>query len=290
MPEAGAVRLFYACITHIELPMPFPDYVTPVYVGQAQGPGRLNLRELAPEWEPHHPVLGGTAGVFAVKNLLLRSHPEAESVGLCQYRKFVSHQRVSRVVAKSYRAMDVVLMKDLPLPRMAQVMRPGPEPFMVSRMLSLRKERGYLGQYGRVHHAQDLLRFAGEVVDQGVLASNEAQAFMAETDFIPGGLELGVFPAAFWLRNITAVESVLRACIQRYPITRTEYQVRAWAFCAERLGSYLLLRHFRGGAVPRPRRLERLRRCWPSHWTKRYVGCLNIVTAADQANYVVGGP
>ena len=290
MADGGDGGLFYACITHVELPMPFPAYVTPIYVGQAQAPGRLNLRELAPEWEPHHPVLGGTAGTFAVKNLLLRSHPEVTQVGMCQYRKFVSHQRVSRVVAKSYPAMDVVAMQDLPLQRLAQVMRPGPEPFMVSRLLSLRKERGYLGQYGRVHHAQDLLRFAGEAVDQGVIAGAEAQAFMTETDFIPGGLELGVFPAEFWLRNITGVESVLRACIARYPVTRTEYQVRAWAFCAERLGSYLLLRHLRDGVANASRPLERLRRWRPSHWSNRFVGHLNIVTAAEQPNYVVGGP
>lgn len=30
---------FYACLTHVELPLQFPSYVTPVYMGEAQAPG-----------------------------------------------------------------------------------------------------------------------------------------------------------------------------------------------------------------------------------------------------------
>ncbi|MEK1904332.1 MAG: hypothetical protein AAAB13_01000, partial [Pseudomonas sp.] len=67
----SAENLFYACLTHVPLEMDFPEYVTPIYMGEAQAPGRLNLRDLAPEWEPYHPVLGATAGAFALKNLLL---------------------------------------------------------------------------------------------------------------------------------------------------------------------------------------------------------------------------
>jgi hypothetical protein len=288
---AGAAEAMppYVCITHVPLPMAFPSYVTPLYVGQAQGPGRLNLRDLAPEWEPHHPVLGGTAGLFAARRWLLREHAGAVSVGVCQYRKFVSHARLSRQSARNYPAMDVVPMADLPLPRLTEAMRPGPEPFMVSPFVSLRRERGYLGQYGRVHHAQDLLRFAGEAVDQGVIESGEADLFMSERDLIPGGLDLGVFPMEFWLSGMGAIESVLRACIDRYPMTRTEYQVRAWAFCAERLGSWLLLRHFRGGRIERGP-FVRLRRKLPGHWAKLYFGRLNIVIEEGQKTYVPGGP
>lgn len=234
-------------------------------------------------------MLGGTAGTFAVKNWVLRQHPEVTAIGMCQYRKFVSHQRLSRVKAKSYPAMDVVPAADLPLARLEQAMLPGPEPFLVSRLLSLRKEKGYLGQFGRVHHAQDLLRFAAEAVEQGVIDSREAHAFMDEKDLIPGGIELGWFPAAFWLSNTTAIENVLRACIRRYPVERSGYQVRAWAFCAERLGSFLLLRHFRAqpGQAVGDGKFERL---LPSHWSRRFVGRLNIVTDAGPANYVPGGP
>ena len=48
----------------VPLLVEFPGYVTPLYVGDAQGPGRLNLRDLAPEWEPHYAALGGSAGTI----------------------------------------------------------------------------------------------------------------------------------------------------------------------------------------------------------------------------------
>lgn len=282
MAHAAATERLYACITHVPLPLEFPPFVTPIYLGQAQRPGRMNLRDLAPEWEAFHPLLGGAVGTFACRNLVLRT-PGVRSVGLCQYRKFVSRRRLSDAVARSYQTMDMVQKADLPPQRFAQAMDPGPEPFLVSRLFPLRHKR-YLGQYAEVHRAQDLLHFTAEAVALGVLAGAEAQAFLGENELIPGGLELGVFPVDFWLPAIGNVEAVVRACIERHPVAGG-YQARAWAFCAERLGSYLLLRHFRGG---RGNGLERWRRLLPAHWSRRYVGRLNMIAQADEADYAPG--
>jgi hypothetical protein len=73
-PDDGLV---YACLTHVPLSLELPPWVVPIYLGAAQHPGALNLRELAPEWEPHHPSLGSTAGAFALKNLVRERHPQA---------------------------------------------------------------------------------------------------------------------------------------------------------------------------------------------------------------------
>ena len=104
-----------------------------------------------------------------------------------------------------------------------------------------RKHSDYLEQYGRVHYPQDLLRFAAEAVEQQLLDKAEAVRFLGEELMLPGGIELGVFPADFWLRSVAAIESVVRACVQRYDVVREGYDARAWAFCVERLGSYLVL-------------------------------------------------
>jgi hypothetical protein len=207
-------------------------------------------------------------------------------VGLCQYRKFVSRRRISAVVAKSYPTMDVVAKADLPVQRLAEVMTPGPEPFLVSRLYPMPLQ-GYLGQYSEAHRAQDLLHFTAEAVAQGVLAGTEAKTFLNEDKLIPGGLELGVYPVDFWLPNMGAVEAVVRACAETYAIEREGYQARAWAFCAERLGSYLLLRHFRG-ADWRRGPFDWLLRKQPSHWFNRYVGRLNLITDERRADYVLG--
>ena len=99
-------NLVYACLTHVPLEVDYPHYVTPIYMGEAQGEGCLNLRDLAPEWEPYHPVLGSIAGAFALKNLLLQ-RPGISHVGICQYRKFMTRERLG-VQGRGLAASDLV--------------------------------------------------------------------------------------------------------------------------------------------------------------------------------------
>jgi hypothetical protein len=286
--SAGDEGLAYGCLTHVPLATDFPDFVEPILLGDAQKEGGLNLRDLAPEWEPYHPILGGLAGTFAMKNHVERHHPGAKQVGLCQYRKFVSNRRISRTVAPSYKAMDVVPRRGLSRSLLAEVMLPRSD-WLVARPFMLpnwRKHSDYLEQYGRVHYPQDLLRITAEAVEQKLLDKREAVRFLAEELMLPGGIELGVFPADFWVRSVTAIESVVRACVQRYDVVREGYDARAWAFCVERLGSYLVLRQLR--TLPGVE-LRLFGRLWagPSHWTRRFGGRLNLLTD-DAVDYVIG--
>jgi hypothetical protein len=282
----GPSGLAYGCLTHVEAAVDYPAFVESVLLGAAQVESGLNLCDLAPEWEPHHPLLGGLAGTFAWKNHVVARHPEATHIGLCQYRKFVSHRRLSRRVAKSYSSMDLVSPRELTRLRLDEAMRPPSDwllapPFHFSR---LRKAGSYLAQYGRAHQVEDLLRFTAEAVEQQVLDRAEAVAFLAEDTLLPGGIELGVFPAAFWIENVTAIENVVRVCVRRFPIAHRGYDARAWAFCVERLGSYLVLRHLR--RLPGfEARLLGARLASPAHWSRRFVGHLNLVTDAD--DYVI---
>lgn len=287
MSRPGDDGLAYGCLTHVPLAVDFPAFVEVIRLGEAQAEGALNLRDLAPEWEPYHPILGGLAGTFAMKNHVLRNHSGATRVGLCQYRKFVSNRRLSRAVAPSYKAMDVVSAQALSSTLLAEVMRPDAD-WLLARPFLLpnrRKHSDYLEQYSRVHHAQDLLRFTAEAVEQQLLDKAEAASFFAEEWMLPGGIELGVFPADFWIRTITSIESVVRACVQRFSVVREGYDSRAWAFCTERLGSYLVLRHLRTLA----RTEGRLFGLWPipNPWSRRFVGHLNLVTQGA-GDYAIG--
>jgi hypothetical protein len=107
---------------------------------------------------------------------------------------------------------------------------------------------------------------------------------------VPGGIELGVFPADFWLPAVAQQEAVVRRCIARHPVPDEGYQRSAWAFCAERLGSWFLLRHFRGRTVmDRVARMrERIGPWVPGHWSRRWVGRLNLVDLEGRADYVPG--
>ena len=294
MDERDDPGLVYACLTHVPLWLEFPPYVTTLYLGDAQGKGKLNLRDLAPEWVPHHPVLGGTAGAFALKNYLLLHKPQATRVGVCQYRKFVSRRQINPVPAPKYRSMDLVPKEALTPEVFAQVLHPGEQDFLVSGPFSFgqhwkrSRRENYLEQYVKFHHVEDLLRFTAVAVELGLLDKTDVSPLFDEHCFIPGGIELGVFPARFWIDGITALENVVRECVRQHPGSRPGYQARSWAFCTERLGSYLLMKRF--GALGQLRlRFRRFARVFPPGWVTRHTGQLNLITEGATADYVLGG-
>jgi hypothetical protein len=282
MAGNGDEGLVYACLTHVPLWLEFPSYVTMIHLGQSQQEGRLNLRDLAPEWEPHHPALGSTAGAFALKNFVLKNRPDATRVGICQYRKFVSRERIG-APDNRYRPMDGVAKEKLPLEVFSRVLHPGDRKFLISRPFSWgqhwksARRTNYLRQYALTHHIEDLLRFIAIAVELGVIENTDVEAFFEEDNFITGGIELGVYPAEFWIRSTTAVEAVLRECVRLHPGFRSGVQARSWSFCMERLGSFLLLKEF-GALGDRRLRFRRLTRVFQPGWVKRVSGQLNMIT------------
>ncbi|MFL9925545.1 hypothetical protein PQR62_14795 [Herbaspirillum lusitanum] len=270
-------ELVYGCITHVELPIRFPDFVTPIYLGESQAEGRLNLRDLAPQWLPYHHIVGGMVGNFALRNHILKHHPKVKRIGVCMYRKFVSRYRISSVPAEENWLMDVVSNKELERQSFESMLDPDAMEILVGKTCGLTvdgKVSNYLSNYAREHHAEDLLRFTAQAVELGVLQPHETDSFLNERYFFTGGVELGVFPAEFWLKSIAAIEAVTWACVQRYQMKREGYQARAWAFCAERFGSYLLLRYTHSLGYTN---LEKL---------KEITGQLNLITKDDQTLYV----
>lgn len=287
MAEPADAGLVYACFTHVPLALELPSWVLPIYLGDAQHAGALNLRELAPEWQPHHPVLGSTAGAFALKRLVRERFPAATRIGICQYRKFVSPARVSGVRDPRYRVMDVVPRATLAGARFGTLLWPGDAQFLVSAPRRFTRvpwhRRGYLKEYTRDHCVEDLLRFTAEAVEQGALERREVRAFLCEDLIVPGGVELGVYPAPFWLASTESIERVVRACIVKHATVREGYQARLWSFCAERLGSYLLLKRFRAEVGGGPEWWTRRR------WKARFCGQLNLVAEGDAHAGYVGG-
>jgi hypothetical protein len=291
MAAAATDALVYACFTHLPLALDLPAWVMPILLGDAQREGGLNLRDLAPEWQPHHPSLGSTAATFALMRLVRERFPAATRVGICQYRKFVSRRRINPVPDPRYRVMDVVPRAMLAGDRFADALWPGDAQFLVSGARRFTRvpwyRRGYLKEYARDHCVEDFLRFAAEAVEQGVLGRREAEAFFREDVFIPGGVELGVYPAPFWLESTDAVERVVRCCVARHATVRDGFQARLWSFCAERLGSYLLLKRFRADVRGEPGAgIEALDR---RRWSARCCGQLNLITeSAAHAGYQAG--
>lgn len=265
--------MLYVCMTHVPLPFDFPSFVSPLYLGEAQGPGKANLRDIAPEWVPYHPQLGAVAGSFALKNYIVQNQLQVKQIGICQYRKFLSTRRLTETVAANYPVMDMVTPEALGRFDLAEIMAPAGRDFLFAQLCRL--QGGYFNQYRESHVAEDFLLFTAVATELGVLGRHEVMPFFNEQIFVPGGIELGVYPADFWVNAISSVEAVVRTCFERHPVKREGYQARVWAFCAERLGSYLLLRHL-------------VSKYAGVNWQQQFVGQLNLYTEDTQAAYVGG--
>ncbi len=247
--------LCYACITHVPLLIEYPPFVKTIYLGEAQAPGRLNLRDLAPRWAPYHSMIGGLVGSFALRNYILAQQPEARRVGICQYRKFVTRYQVGRLGPDNHTFMDVIARQGITEDILTDGMLPKDHEFLLVKPAYLTMNgavQTYLAGYTHAHHVEDFLRFIAIAVEVGVLDKHEVTPLFAETVFMVGGVELGIFPADFWLPTIGLLEEMTWACVQLH-LTRREGagQARLWGYCMERLSSYLLLKRLRtfGGEV-----------------------------------------
>jgi hypothetical protein len=169
--------------------------------------------------------------------------------------------------------MDAVNRDTLDNTSLHDLMLPGDRDFLLVRPGVV--NGGYYNQYSDVHVAEDFLRFTAAAVELGVLPRNQVMPFFNSSAFMPGGIEVGVFPAGFWVDSISKIEMVVRACVTCYPGKRAGYQARNWAFCVERLGSYLLLQHLTSTYDSKD-------------WQQRFVGQLNLLTEDDQVMYVAG--
>jgi hypothetical protein len=270
-------NIFYACFSHIPITTNYPDFIHPIYLGGAANFGELNLNDLAPTWVPFHPILGSTAGTFALKNYLIKNRKEEEFVGICQYRKFLSFEKIGSM-ADNYQAMDIVRSTDLDKNTLSKVMLQSELKMLVSKpgqFLLNEKQHNYLYQYKDCHHVEDFLRFTAELLDHNILDKNEIYNFLDEKIFLPGGLELGIYPLDFWLSHIIELEKVVISCINKFPIVREGYQARSWAFCMERIGSFLAL-------------AELKKMYGELDWVVKGCGNLNLINDNDSTNYAPG--
>jgi len=107
-------------------------------------------------------------------------------------------------------------------------------------------ENSIIGQYAAGHYRRDIRDYTSLAIEMGVLDANSASEFLASKHFIPGGVELGIYPKSWLVPTLSTIEVVSRQFLDRYGNRVKKYinqQVRAVGFCSERLGSFLLIRH-----------------------------------------------
>jgi hypothetical protein len=269
-PRAVAHELLYVCLSDKVLPFPFPRHVSTILLGDAQRQGKVSLRDLSPEWDGYHEQLGALAGCFALKNYLVKTGIQVRRVGICLPDAFISNQRIGATPASSDRAAGKLTVQDVERLPLAELIAPDTRDFLIGDFRILAgngSADSYFNEYKQTHNIEDLLRFTAVAVELGALHEDEVMPFFNENRVTPGGICMGVFPTEFWMRAIASIEEVVRVCMERHPLPLEGEAVYAWTLCAERLGSYLLLRHLKTAYAH-------------VDWQNRFIGYFNAVTVS----------
>ncbi|MGE2692684.1 hypothetical protein [Mycolicibacterium pulveris] len=232
------------CVSHKKPLLPESWYDECISLGDYQPDSALHVRHLDPFWHEARPVAFGAAGSFVLPIALERVSGDAELIEVSSYRKRIlpSPQGVESVRYPTLRELRCDRVESES--ELATFMPEEGLPFLVSQPLYFKNS--VFKHYATIHHRRDIVDYTSIAVETGVLDSATASEFLAAKHFIPGGVELGVFPK-WWLMNVlSAIERVGREFVQRHGSRLRRYntyQIRAVGFLSERLGSFFLIRH-----------------------------------------------
>ena len=189
-----------------------------------------------------HREYSGTLGSMVIQKVLA-GEPATRHVTIWQYRKFVSTTPYGQISSKNLPNTRIVNPETL-----SQTVIDNPE-FDLAEGKFLLNQPSNIGniafQYSTTHHILDFLRFAGLLVETGVIGDREILRFFNLRYMIIGGAELGTYPTEWWMTAYAKINRVALLFSERYGPCNTNhsYQRRALAFLQERLGSYLVIHH-----------------------------------------------
>lgn len=215
-------------------------------MGGFQPDSKFHVRQLDRFWHEARPIAYGAAGSHALPVAIERFAVDADFIEISAYRKRILPSPEG-VESPSYQAMRELSFDNLDKEFELSVFTPRTElGFLVAEPLYF--ENSIIGQYAVGHHRRDIVDYTSLAVDTGALDANSASEFLASKHFIPGGIELGIYPKSWLVDALSTIEVVGREFLNRYGNRVQKYnnqQIRAVGFCSERLGSFLLIRHLK---------------------------------------------
>src|ERR1700677_608350 len=230
------------CISHKKPLLPESWYDDCISLGDFQSDSVFHVRQLDRFWHEARPIAYGAAGTYVLPIAIERLSSPAELIEISTYRK--------RTLPSPEGIQTKIHMRELSLGNFGKeaelsVFMPRADlEFLVAQPLYF--ENSVIGQYSLYHHRRDILDYTSLAIEMGVLDSNSASEFLAAKHFIPGGIELGIYPKSWLIQAWSRIELVSRQFIYRYSNRLKKYdiyQIRAIGFLSERLGSFLLIRH-----------------------------------------------
>jgi hypothetical protein len=194
----------------------------------------------------------GAAGNYAVQHAIRAKGARSELAGLFTYRRIVVRKDVSSTspaeegLEISIASSALLTLEDIHPEHDQEYLVPSPLEF----------PQGLIYQYAQWHHGVDLFDYVCLAERLGIIGPADVDEFARETIFIPGGCELGIYPASWLEATLRKLALIGREFLTRHGeriLTYDKYQVRAVGFLSERLGSYLLIKELRNrypGGIP----------------------------------------
>ena len=232
-------RQFTFCVSH--KPPLVPDHLYDCGLGLGNyWPERgVHISDLDPYWHEMRGLAYGVAGNYAVRRAIQRNANFPELAGLFTYRKMLvrrdhssfpqSAREVSPALCSRIQIRDIQPRED--------------QQYLIAYPIEL--EKSLIFQYATWHHVLDLFEYISIAAELGVIDTGDVNRFAQQTTLIPGGCELGIYPATWLVLKLNQLSEVGREFLSRHGKrikTYDRYQVRSLGFLSERLGSYLLLK------------------------------------------------
>lgn len=232
------------CISHKTPLLPASWYDDCISIGDFQLESVTHVRQLDRFWHEARPVAYGAAGTLVVPIAIQRFSSDAQFIEISNYRKRLLPSREG-VESNRYPTLRELNLDDFAkTDELSKFVPSGDHGFLVAQPLHFKKS--ILGHYAAVHHRRDILDYASLAVEMGILDPDSASEFLSAKHFIPGGIELGIYPKAWLSQVLPNIELLSREFVDRYGNRLRGYnafQIRAVGFLAERLGSFFLIRH-----------------------------------------------
>lgn len=231
------------CITHAEPLLPDSWYDDCIALGEFQAHSQFHVAQLDRFWHEARPLAYGAAGSHVLPVAVGQLRSDVRLIELSSYRKRVLPSPEG-IEAPSYPTMRELSLRSLANQFELSVITPEADlEFLVSQPRYF--EKAIIGQYAACHHRRDIIDYVSIAVELGVLDSRSGSDFLKSKHFVPGGVELGIYPRTWLVDTLTKIERVSKEFLIRNGerLRRYDaYQVRAVGFLSERLGSYFLIR------------------------------------------------
>ncbi|MDC9818372.1 hypothetical protein ABRQ07_08685 [Pectobacterium polonicum] len=187
-----------------------------------------------------HEKLSGALGTMVILKLLESGEIKTKSVTVWQYRKFVVNHKYGKP-SLELNSMYMIDKKTSQRINFAAELRTRGD-FLIPSPISF---DSLYAQYLSCHNIADLLRYTAIAVENKILSPQDSMHFFNRSYFSIGGSELGTYPADWWVKTFKGLSTIALDFISNHEPSQKDdpYQKRAVAFCQERLGSFLLLKH-----------------------------------------------